>query len=422
MAARAPEPVRRVAGPPWRAAAAAWSVPLAQFAAQNRAMAAALPAADLYYLHSQYHFPAVWWRGRAAPHAVRLRRPRPLLDPAAATGARCRSRDRVDLAGPGPRRAARPRAAPTRASPWATASREHAEARFGRRFNVVRNAHDMPAGRRRRPGHPHALGLGADAFLLAVAGQLQARHGASSRCCARSRSCPIASTSPSSARDYERVRRDGAASSASAIGCTSCRRSRRRRSSRCSRRPTSRRSRTTRARSASATRCRTASSSPSPRASRSSTRGRWRTCATLAERYERGMGDRPRERRVDRRRRASGCSTRPTSSPSCRARLRDGARRAVLARRGAGARAGRSPACSTDGSAADVCGLAGIVDPRGVDAARARRDGRRAGPPRARRRGLRRARRDEPPRACSRARRSTPRAGAASASGSATAG
>ena len=38
-----------------------------QYAARCRATAAALPPADLYYLHSPLYFPAIWWRSRRTP-------------------------------------------------------------------------------------------------------------------------------------------------------------------------------------------------------------------------------------------------------------------------------------------------------------------------------------------------------------------
>jgi hypothetical protein len=170
MAARAPDPIYRVAAPPWRAALRL-VVPLALFASHNRAMAAALPSADVYYLHSQYHFPAVWWRGRAGrrPYVYdahdlywTLRhdgRPLPIADRAV-----WRMLDRVE------------RAAARRAGACVTVGdgvAQHAEDRFGRRFNVIRNAHDTRLDTAGAPGIRTLLGLEADAFLLAVAGNFK---------------------------------------------------------------------------------------------------------------------------------------------------------------------------------------------------------------------------------------------------------
>ena len=50
---------------------------------------------------------------------------------------------------------------------------QHAQARFGRRFSVVRNGHDVRLDSRSAPGIRTRLGLGPDAFILAVAGNFK---------------------------------------------------------------------------------------------------------------------------------------------------------------------------------------------------------------------------------------------------------
>ncbi len=174
LAARAPEPVRRVVGAPWRAVFRVMH-PLATFVrnyvGQSRAMATALPAADLYYLHSQYHFPAVWWRGRVGrtPYVYdahdlywTLRqdgRPLPFADRVIWA-----IWDRIE------------RLAARRADACVTVSEgvaQHAQARFGQRFSVVRNGHDVRLDSRSAPGIRTRLGLGPDAFILAVAGNFK---------------------------------------------------------------------------------------------------------------------------------------------------------------------------------------------------------------------------------------------------------
>ena len=174
MAARAPAPIHRIAAPPWRAALGVVT-PLARFArdypAKNRAVAAALPPADLYYLHSQYHFPAVWWRRRSGrkPYVYdahdlywtlrRDGRPLPL-----AHRVMWRVLDRVEQS------SARGADACVTVSDGVA---QHAEERFGRRFNVIRNLHDVRLDATGTPGIRTRLGLGADAFILAVSGNFK---------------------------------------------------------------------------------------------------------------------------------------------------------------------------------------------------------------------------------------------------------
>jgi glycosyltransferase involved in cell wall biosynthesis len=146
-------------------------LPLATFArtypAQCRAMAAALPPADLYYLHSQYHFPAVWSRRRPYVYDAhdlywtlrRDGRPLPFGDRVV-----WRIWDRIE------------RLAARRADACVTVGggvARHAEERFGRHFAVVRNLHDTRLDTAGGPGLRARLALGPDAFLLAVAGNFK---------------------------------------------------------------------------------------------------------------------------------------------------------------------------------------------------------------------------------------------------------
>jgi hypothetical protein len=166
LAARTPEPVRRIAGPRLRAL-----LPLAAYPSRCYAIAAALPLADLYYLHSQYPFPSVWWRARSG------RRPfiydahdlywtlrsdgRPMTffdrvtwwvwDHIERLSARCA--DACVTVGEGVAR--------------------HAQDRFGRTFVVVRNLHDARLDITGAPGVRTRLRLGADAFVIAVAGNFK---------------------------------------------------------------------------------------------------------------------------------------------------------------------------------------------------------------------------------------------------------
>ena len=218
--------------------------------------------------------------------AVRLRRPRPLLD-AAARRAPAADRRPRHLAGLGPRRAGV--RSPRRRVRHGRRGRCAARARIasGAASTSSAIAHDTRLDTAGAPGIRTRLGLGADAFLLAVAGNFK-RGMAVEPMLRALAGLPDRVHLAFVGAALRRVRDRRRGSSASRIGCTSSRRSRRPRSSRSSRRPTSRRSRTTRARSASAMRCRTASSSRSRRASRSSTRATSMDLRALAERYEVG--------------------------------------------------------------------------------------------------------------------------------------
>ena len=169
-AARAPESVRRVVGAPWRAVLRV-AHPLGAYLGQSRAIATALPAADLYYLHSQYHFPAVWWRGRSGRKPLvydahdlywtlrRDGRPLPFADRVI-----WGIWDRIE------------RLAARRADACVTVGEgvaRHAQDRFGRRFSVVRNGHDARLDSRDAPGIRTRLDLGPDTFIMAVAGNFK---------------------------------------------------------------------------------------------------------------------------------------------------------------------------------------------------------------------------------------------------------
>jgi glycosyltransferase involved in cell wall biosynthesis len=177
LAPRAPAWLQRVAGPPWRTMLASLRrlMPLAlwhylsSYASSCKAMAAALPAADLYYMHSQQYFPSVWWRSRLGrtpfvydAHDLYWlmradgRPPLPLADRAISW-----VWDLVE------------RACANRARACVTVSdgvAQHADARFRRRFAVVRNAHDSRLDTNGVTRLRERLDLDGDAFVLAVSG------------------------------------------------------------------------------------------------------------------------------------------------------------------------------------------------------------------------------------------------------------
>jgi glycosyltransferase involved in cell wall biosynthesis len=191
FAAEAPEPLRRTAGPPWRAlvrvrrrlpglvrgAPLRLHIPrqvygfyayLRHYASMCREVAATLPEADLYYLHSQLQFPAVWWRSRAGRTPIvydahdlywTIRtdgRPLPGADRAIWA-----VWDAVERAA-----AARGRACVTVGEGVARRASEH----FGRRFAVIRNAHDQRLDASGVPDLRARIALPDDALLLAVSG------------------------------------------------------------------------------------------------------------------------------------------------------------------------------------------------------------------------------------------------------------
>jgi glycosyltransferase involved in cell wall biosynthesis len=166
LAARAPEPIRRLAGPRLRAL-----LPLAAYPSRCYAIAAAMPSADLYYLHSQYPFPSVWWRARFGRRPFvydahdlywTLRtdgRPMTFFDHVT-----WRVWDRIE------------RLAARRADACVTVGEgvaRHAQDRFGRTFAVVRNLHDGRLDTTGAPGIRTRLGLGAEDVLIAVAGNFK---------------------------------------------------------------------------------------------------------------------------------------------------------------------------------------------------------------------------------------------------------
>lgn len=168
-AALVPDPVRRAGRPLLGVLSVAH--PLATFASQCRAMAAALPPADLYYLHSQYYFPALWWRSRKG------RRPfvydaHDLYWTLRSDGRSLPLADRT-MWGVWDRLE---QLSARRADACVTVGdgvARHARDRFARHFSVVRNSHDLRLDASGVPGIRTRLGLGADAFLLAVSGNFK---------------------------------------------------------------------------------------------------------------------------------------------------------------------------------------------------------------------------------------------------------
>jgi hypothetical protein len=166
LAARVPKPVRRVAGPRLRAL-----LPLAAYPFRCYAIAAALPSADLYYLHSQYPFPSVWWRARSG------RRPfvydaHDLYWTLRTDGRPMTFFDRVTWwvwDGIEQLSARRADACVTVGEGVA----RHAQDRFGRTFAVVRNLHDARLDTPGAPGIRTRLGLGAEEVVIAVAGNFK---------------------------------------------------------------------------------------------------------------------------------------------------------------------------------------------------------------------------------------------------------
>jgi glycosyltransferase involved in cell wall biosynthesis len=190
LAATAPTWLRRYAGPPWRlmlrsrshyAVARArllrhatagqpyafWFY-LRDYVSRCRTVASALPPADLFYLHGQVQFPAVWWRssfGRTPfvydAHDLYwvLRHDGRTVTPA--EGSMFAVWDTVERIC-----AARARVCVT----VGNGVRRHAEARFGRPFMVIRNAHDSRLDASDVPNLRQRLGLSDDAFVLAVSG------------------------------------------------------------------------------------------------------------------------------------------------------------------------------------------------------------------------------------------------------------
>jgi glycosyltransferase involved in cell wall biosynthesis len=179
LATLAPSPLRTLLGPAWRRLL--WRLQvnelvvfkslLGAYLETCRATAAELPAADLYYLHAQSQFPAVWWRSRRAgvpfvydAHDLYslMRHNGARMRPAA--DAMWRLWDVME------REAAR------RASVCVTVGAgvaAHAEAQFGRRFEVVRNAHDPSLDEPAPADLRTSLGLDGSALLVAVVGNFK---------------------------------------------------------------------------------------------------------------------------------------------------------------------------------------------------------------------------------------------------------
>ena len=176
-AARTPLFVRTAAGPPWRVVLRTSGVVLPLFTyfsdylSKCREMAGALPSADLYYLHSQQPFPAVWWKGRLGrkpfvydAHDLywTLRqdgRPLPFADRGiwllwdAIERVCARTATACVTVGEGVAR--------------------HAQQRFHRQFEVIHNAHDRRLDDDDVRGLRERLELPPGTFLLAVSGNFK---------------------------------------------------------------------------------------------------------------------------------------------------------------------------------------------------------------------------------------------------------
>jgi hypothetical protein len=186
FAADAPPWLRAVAGPPWRlllrTVRAARGVRftgepvkflalLRFYAGTCRAAAVELPSADLYYLHAQLQFPAVWWRARGrrvpivydAHDLYSLMRANTKPMPLSAR-AMWRIWDLVE------------RAAVRRATACVTVGEgiaDEARAHFDRAFVVVRNAHDERLDQTPAVGLRSMVGVGDDELLAAVVGNFK---------------------------------------------------------------------------------------------------------------------------------------------------------------------------------------------------------------------------------------------------------
>jgi glycosyltransferase involved in cell wall biosynthesis len=167
MPAAAIPRVRPPRGPAWLRRAAAplgFAVYLRSYVRRCRSVAAALPPADLYYLHSPQLFPALWRRPTPFVYDAHdlyweLRRDGREL-PAATRGIWALW-DRVERSA-----AARAHSCVTVGDGVARLSRE----RFGRPFAVVRNAHDSRLDEPGVDGLRARLGLEETDVLLAVSG------------------------------------------------------------------------------------------------------------------------------------------------------------------------------------------------------------------------------------------------------------
>jgi hypothetical protein len=183
LAAAAPPAVHRRFAPGWGRVLAQWravrsrvtsSEPvafkqlLASYLETCRSTAAELPAADLYYLHAQALFPAVWWRTRRSGtpfiydahdlyYLMRVNAPR--LRPSSAV--MWQIWDIVE------------RAAVKHARLCVTVGRGlavHAEAEFGRPFEVLHNGHDPRLDEEAPEPLRRSLGLDETALLVVVVG------------------------------------------------------------------------------------------------------------------------------------------------------------------------------------------------------------------------------------------------------------
>jgi glycosyltransferase involved in cell wall biosynthesis len=161
-APRGPEWLRRAAAPPLD-----FAYQVRAYARRCRAVAAALPPADLYYLHSPLLFPALWRRRTPFVYDAHdlyweLRRDGREL-PVATRGIWA-VWDRVERAC-----AARATSCVTVGAGVARLSQE----RFGREFAVVRNAHDGRLDESGVESLREHLGLWGGEFLLTVSGNFK---------------------------------------------------------------------------------------------------------------------------------------------------------------------------------------------------------------------------------------------------------
>jgi hypothetical protein len=188
IAMRSPTWFRRLVGPVWRLRRAPRTLlrrvgggvflqPLSfwayvrHYVAMCRSVAVALPPADLYYVHSQQQFPAVWWRGRFGriPHVYDAH---DLYWTLREDGRRLTPADRGiwliwDLV---------ERICARRAQGCVTVGDDVAklaDERFRRSFVVVRNAHDERLDEDGAPDLRRVVALPEEGFLLAVSGNFK---------------------------------------------------------------------------------------------------------------------------------------------------------------------------------------------------------------------------------------------------------
>ena len=264
--------------------------PLASLASVNRKTAMALPAGDLYWVHSAVQLPAVAVVARYPRRAVRLRRPRLLLGLQEQRGPQVGR----PLAHVGVREVERlfVRFAAERVT-VGMGVKELQERHFGRSFEVLHNAHDHRLDRASTVNVREALGLGDDAFLVVAAGN--SKEGTSFEPIFDALAALPSTCTWRSSAATTRGRRSWHAPAAWTAACTSCRRCRPRRSRASSPAPTRPPSSTGRSRPTSSTRCRTASTRRSPPACRCCIRETMRAIRALCEEHDLGVPIDPRD-------------------------------------------------------------------------------------------------------------------------------